>query len=516
MIKENTEGVHWSSRIVFSLENTSANKWGIFSSCKVTSCYLEPHITAEKSEIRFVTLDDEKEILYRINPDDIIGVDLTVGDTRELCLKNCVINCNDKPTTMNIYCYPKGKMHRTPKHYKLRMLPESKDSNCICACVKGIRTLANLNHNFHNAEKSESSDIIKSKKYLVVVNPYSGLKKGKDIYEQKIHPMMEQAGLDHDLFMTQYAGHGKERMKMVTEKEMTTGTYSDISSYDAIIAVGGDGILSEIINGIEERSDSHSIFGQKKFGIVGAGTSNGLAKSLLHASNETYSELESVYLICKGFHHSVDLSTYKTYNNSYRGFLSFSYAIVADVDIESESLRCLGSLRQDIYALWRMIFLRRYPCRFSYLPSDTKMPKEKIVPPLDESLKENENWVTIEDDFILFWPGQVSHAAYNSCNSPKSKLNDGIFRVLLIRKSSNVSRFDLLRMFLEMEEGTHEESFPQYCEVYECVSWRLEPLLSIGGPIRSSFNDLDGEVIESGPVQAVINGSIQMFYRDQK
>jgi hypothetical protein len=43
------------------------------------------------------------------------------------------------------------------------------------------------------------------------------------------------------------------------------------------------------------------------------------------------------------------------------------------------------------------------------------------------------NWVTIEDDFILFWASQVTHASISLMNSPGSQLNDGVFDVFVIR-----------------------------------------------------------------------------------
>ena len=43
-------------------------------------------------------------------------------------------------------------------------------------------------------------------------------------------------------------------------------------------------------------------------------------------------------------------------------------------------------------------------------------------------------------------------------------------------------------------------------EFIECYAYRLEPIS------RGSFNDLDGEVIESGPIQAaVLPSSIQAY-----
>jgi len=110
-----------------------------------------------------------------------------------------------------------------------------------------------------------------------------------------------------------------------------------------------------------------------------------------------------------------------------------SWAIIADIDIESECIRFLGALRNDIWGVWRVINLRSYRARFSYLPIDTENTtnQNKELPDILGDVPTN--WITIEDDFILFWASQVTHASYNVLQSPKSKLQDGIFRVWIVR-----------------------------------------------------------------------------------
>ena len=67
-----------------------------------------------------------------------------------------------------------------------------------------------------------------------------------------------------------------------------------------------------------------------------------------------------------------------------------------------------------------------------------------------------------------------------------------------------VSRWNMVKILLSLEKGSHVND--EKVEFYECVSYRLEPMTS------GSFNDLDGEHIESGPIQAQIQpGAIRMF-----
>jgi sphingosine kinase len=113
-------------------------------------------------------------------------------------------------------------------------------------------------------------------------------------------------------------------------------------------------------------------------------------------------------------------------------------------------------------------------------------------------------WKVIEDDIILIWVCQTTHTSYDVFSSPLSKLNDGLFHILLIRKSC--SRYNLLKVLLRLEHGTHIHT--KGVEIIPCVAFRLEPL---EGKWRS-FNDVDGEVVEQGPIQAVINPSAINVY----
>jgi len=274
---------------------------------------------------------------------------------------------------------------------------------------------------------------------------------------------------------------------------------TDVAEYDGVVAMGGDGILYEMMQTLWTRTDSEKLMDRLRVGIVGCGTSNGLAKGLLYRSGEKYDALESTFLICKGNTSKMDLSSYQTRTKQYISFLTYSWALIADIDIESECLRFAGGLRNDIWALWRVINLKRYRGRLSYLPPPSSYKDddvEKVGVSQDDLASLNEpvpsSWTTIEEDFILFWACQQTHGAWNVHNSPDSELQDGIFRIFIIREPC--SRLELAKILLSLENASHVSY--KRAEFIECVAFRLEPI-TLG-----SFNDLDGEVIEAGPIQA--------------
>jgi len=84
--------------------------------------------------------------------------------------------------------------------------------------------------------------------------------------------------------------------------------------------------------------------------------------------------------------------------------------------------------------------MRKYRAKFSYLPAKDKdaaaatkgKSKDDDLPELSKDLP-SQDWVTEEDDFLLFWASHVSHAAENAHSSPNSELDDGIFQILIVR-----------------------------------------------------------------------------------
>uniref|UniRef100_A0A7S1FT61 DAGKc domain-containing protein n=1 Tax=Corethron hystrix TaxID=216773 RepID=A0A7S1FT61_9STRA len=392
------------------------------------------------------------------------------------------------------------------------------------ANLEDFKQARELLQNVHHISGLQSAHTPTAKKYLVVVNPMSGTKKGRQIYESTVKNMLMESNVDHEVLVTDHAGHARERMNINQhikkdndkdkEEDQHKDSQEDISKYNGVIMVGGDGTLAEIMQGLKERSDYNELLEEKlTFGVVGGGTMNGLVSSLLYAKKEKFNPLESMFLICRGRSSKMDLSFYETESKTYTAFLTFSWALVADSDIESECIRFMGPLRTDIWAVWRMIFLRKYRATFSYLPPENiheigehnKIPTEEQTMKHFPKWKEDipSNWKTIEGDFVVFWPSQVSHPGAPLLSSPHSRIDDGVFQVLIMRQP--VSRLDLVNVFLSLENGGHV-NHPKV-EFIKCVAFRLDP-----ADPKMSINDLDGEVVQAGKIQArVIPGKMNIF-----
>ena len=204
----------------------------------------------------------------------------------------------------------------------------------------------------------------------------------------------------------------------------------------------------------------------------------------------------------KGRSLKTDLSRYQTRNNLYTSVLTFAWGFIADLDIESEKIRFVGEARFELWAVLRILFLRIYKGRFSYLPACKVDDKSRAItmPSITDPVPAD--WEVVDDDFVLFWASTVPYASATTKQSPNSHLQDGVFQIMIVR--TGLSRIQMIRILLASDSGAHV-NLPGV-EFVDCVAYRLEP------ETPGSFNDIDGEVVEAGPIQGnILPRAISVF-----
>ena len=102
------------------------------------------------------------------------------------------------------------------------------------------------------------------KKLFLIVNPFSGQKKGGKIAE-KLSKILVEADISYKLVKTTHGGHAEEIAR--TES---------FSGYDALVIVSGDGLVNEVINGLRQREKDDA----PPVAPIPAGSGNGLVASL--------------------------------------------------------------------------------------------------------------------------------------------------------------------------------------------------------------------------------------------
>lgn len=247
----------------------------------------------------------------------------------------------------------------------------------------------------------------------------------------------------------------------------------------------------EIVNGLFERSPD--ALRRIPLAIIAGGTGNGLYTSVLHHSAEALSPLNATFLVLKGKPVPADLSLVEAQGGArHVAFLSFSWGLVADIDLESEVVRWAGAYRMDLWAIFCILRKKRYMGRLSFLPT-TGTGEGAALPPLDGAVPPE--WRVLEGHFYMVLISHTSHIAQDVLISPGLTLGSGACQILVLRRP--VSRMNLINLFLSLEHGNHIHS--EALEIYWATAYRIEPLTDDG------LFALDGEKLEPyGPVQGAI------------
>ncbi|KAB2007341.1 hypothetical protein ES319_D10G023400v1 [Gossypium barbadense] len=342
------------------------------------------------------------------------------------------------------------------------------------------------------------------KRLLIFLNPFGGKKSATKIFSEDVKPYLEDADIQITVIETKHQLHAKEVAKTM-----------DLSKYDGIVCVSGDGILVEVVNGLLEREDWSAAINMP-IGMVPAGTGNGMVKSLLHAA---------------GYKHSLDVATISQGKTRFFSVLMLAWGLIADIDIESEKYRWMGSARLDFYAIQRIFYLRHYNGRICFVPapgfedygepmSFHCRPTDEESPKQEESLKtqqhgylgsdvklEDMHWRTISGPFVSVWLHNVPWGSEDVMAAPNAKFSDGYLDLIMVK---GLPKLALLSMMSNMNDGSHVES--PYVTYIKVKAFILEPGTRVEDPTKEGIIDSDGEVIARGNVTYKGNQKPLMAY----
>ncbi|XP_037331216.2 sphingosine kinase 1 isoform X1 [Pungitius pungitius] len=302
---------------------------------------------------------------------------------------------------------------------------------------------------------------------MILVNPHSGRGQALQRFSAHVEAMLTEAAVPYTLVTTEHQNHARELARK-----------ADLSQWDALVIMSGDGLLFEVINGLMEREDWQEAI-RTPVGILPGGSGNALAASVHHYSQSPPAWNEELllscgFLLCKGLVGSMDLvSVHLASRQRLFSFLSLAWGFVADVDAESEKYRHVGAIRFLMGTLARLASLRVYRGRLAYLPA-TEAPKEpapslcstppnqnspetgtredSLLPGLDRPVPGS--WTVVrEEDFVLVLAIYQSHLAEDLWAAPGAAADDGVIHLFYV--TAGISRPALLRLFLAMEKGGH-------------------------------------------------------------
>jgi len=104
----------------------------------------------------------------------------------------------------------------------------------------------------------------------VLLNPAAGGNSSKKLFEKNVAPLLHLAGLDVHIVKTEFEGQATGYMDVIEK-----------GSTDAVILVGGSGLVMEAVTGLLRRPDSQDVVDAFPLGIIPTGDRNTFVKSLL-------------------------------------------------------------------------------------------------------------------------------------------------------------------------------------------------------------------------------------------
>ncbi len=219
------------------------------------------------------------------------------------------------------------------------------------------------------------------KKILFIVNPIAGTGRQKNI-EGLIKETLDADLFDYSLCHTEHIHHGSELARDAADK-----------GYDTVVAVGGDGSIHDVVQGLRGTDLS--------LGIVPCGSGNGLARALkipLRPQN-------ALRLLNEQHEECIDSITVND---------SFVCINAAGVGFDAHIARIMKTLKHRGFSVYTQLVMREFS---SYKPHGYQLT-------LDGQKMERGAW------FIAIANGR--QYGYNFSVAPKALMNDGQFDITIL------------------------------------------------------------------------------------
>lgn len=106
--------------------------------------------------------------------------------------------------------------------------------------VLNIRLISHKDENLRILCFSPPDFINRPKNFLFFINPYGGKGKGPQIFSKYVKPVLEISRVKYTIVTTERRNHIEDYIKEMKE--------TDLTSYDVLVAVGGDGSIREVVS----------------------------------------------------------------------------------------------------------------------------------------------------------------------------------------------------------------------------------------------------------------------------
>lgn len=244
-------------------------------------------------------------------------------------------------------------------------------------------------------------------KILLIVNPIAGKIKKNRYYNEIIGNLQEQ-------------GH-EVQLRNTTKRNNASFIIRNYKKdYDIVIVCGGDGTLNETMQGLYDLNKSVQV------GFIPFGTTNDYAKSIKSSFDKVHLSKYINSYVTK----EIDLGLFN--NRVFNYVASFGLFAKSSYNVSYKLKNKFGRLAYVFSGIKELFTYKSYNLKINY---DDK---------------------EIDDCFIY---GSISNSMYiggfNLYKRSDVKLDDGLFEVLLVKKTKNI--FHTIWLLLKVLTGHHED-----------------------------------------------------------
>lgn len=304
------------------------------------------------------------------------------------------------------------------------------------------------------------------KKLKVIVNPNAGVKAGSSNLS-KCQKVWEESGIEVVVLNTTHAGHARE-----------IGRDEDLNGFDALVAIGGDGTIHEVVNGYLCRDDETTTL--PPLGFIPGGSGNSIM-----AQQGTWSVEESARRIAKGQVKSMDIVEVSSCGETIASLNTICFGLTGVIGVIAEDMRCLGPARYDFIAVWKIMTGIREMTKLEIVDQDGKT-------------------FCVEDEMTTVYIQTTQHFGKGKRCAPEKQSDDGLMDVYALKATA--TRGMLMAALLQLPTGAHVNS-------PVILHWRAKKC-TLTLPTAGVFN-VDGEIVKhDGKVTMTMHKKHQKVFAD--
>jgi diacylglycerol kinase (ATP) len=294
-------------------------------------------------------------------------------------------------------------------------------------------------------------------KLLIIFNPNAGYGRSTRRLAD-IKTRFEELRISAEFLATEFAGHGTE---LVGD--------TDLSTYDGLVAAGGDGTVFEVVNGLYR----HPACARIPLGLIPIGTGNAFARELNLQADDWH---DAIDILHRGHKRRIDVGLVRSADKTFHFLNIVGMGFSVEAGLSAQKIKSIGNAAYTLATLWQVLKLKSYPLQIRIDGED----------------------ISSDNVFVT-----ISNSRYTGTHfliAPDAQIDDGLFDVTILEK---LTRRRLLKLFPTVYDGGHV--------AYDEVTTRKAGRIEITSPGAMLLGP-DGEFCGHSPAEiSCLHHDIEIF-----